>query len=1070
MNLTEDVLRVHGGLSKNNLSDTLHLNEDEDDANNIFANFTLSHYYDEESIKDYCKGNKGGLNIISLNTESAFKKIEMINALIITLKNKYNFIIHVISLQEGWINENSPTSLLKIANYTPHIKYNGIGGQKGGMVIFVHDSLSGKEETFFSPSPNKLWEGHALTLTGGILQKPVKLYSVYRPPREKKRKRDVDNDDRNNHDIFMSEFEPYLEKIKNNNHESIIVGDFNYNLIESNSNPMCQEYFDAMIMNEFLPQITLPTKINRNSCKLYDHIFVNMRNTTSHTNSCIYVTNISDHLPVFLSLHQKSKQKIRPKYIEKRVFSTKNQELFLELTAKQLPNTYFDPYLTSNPTPDFNKLDNILAQNFDKVFPIKRVKVNKYNHKDSPWITQGILKSIKTRDNLYKKLIKTKPTNPSYHKKEKCLKDHKALLSKLLRKTKREYYAKQFELFSNDCKKTWKLLHQITGAKAKKSELPSYFKKYLKSDNGKTIETKIYNDKSIANEFNKYFVNIGPKLSANIKYCSKKTVAYYLFSPTKSRFHFDLVSDKQVLDHMMSIKPKDSSGIDNISSKLLIQLAPMLHPILALLINKSLMTGIFPDKLKVAIVTPIYKGKNTDQHEFGNYRPISVLPAMSKIFEKVVHSQIYEYMNKKKFLNRSQYGFRAKHSTEYATIEFVEKAAKSLDNSHIPFSVFIDLSKAFDTLDHAILFKKLQYYGIHGTELEWFKNYLTDRTQYVTYNKTLSSAQYLTTGVPQGSVLGPLLFLIYINDISNASKLFEAILFADDTNLFSTMNMFYTFTPKTKYDMDILSNRINKELEKIYEWLQINKLSLNVDKTKYMIFHSKQKNIAKYGKLDLKINDKSIQRTNSFNFLGIIINENLNWNDHITFISNKINPVVGLLNRLKNQLPTHILKMIYNSLILSRLHYGNIIWGHHPGSLIRLNKKALRAMANTGSNAHSNVIEKKLKLLSLPDIHKMKLLCFYKRYIELNLPYNLHAMFDNINILNTPVYPRTALYRNTVHFSLPTFMATVEDELITRANKVSYGSYKYSIKKYFFNTYSSLCTQIGCKACSLVPD
>ena len=237
-----------------------------------------------------------------------------------------------------------------------------------------------------------------------------------------------------------------------------------------------------------------------------------------------------------------------------------------------------------------------------------------------------------------------------------------------------------------------------------------------------------------------------------------------------------------------------------------------------------------------------------------------------------------------------------------------------------------------------------------------------------------------------------------------------------------------------------------------------------------MIFHSHQKNIAKYDKLDLKINDKSIQRTNSFNFLGIIINENLNWNDHITFISNKINPVVGLLNRLKNQLPTHILKMIYNSLILSRLHYGNIIWGHHPGSLIRLNKKALRAMANTGSNAHSNVIEKKLKLLSLPDIHKMKLLCFYKRYIELNLPYNLHVMFDKIDILNTPVYPRTALYRNTVHFSLPTFMATVEDELITKANKVSYGSYKYSIKKYFFNTYSSLCTQIGCKACSLVPD
>jgi hypothetical protein len=162
--------------------------------------------------------------------------------------------------------------------------------------------------------------------------------------------------------------------------------------------------------------------------------------------------------------------------------------------------------------------------------------------------------------------------------------------------------------------------------------------------------------------------------------------------------------------------------------------------------------------------------------------------------------------------------------------------------------------------------------------------------------------------------------------------------------------------------------------------------------------------------------------------------------------------------------------MIYNSLILSRLHYGNIIWGHHPGSLIRLNKKALRAIANAGYNAHSNVIEKRLKLLSLPDIHKMKLLCFYKRYIELNLPYNLYFMFDQITILDTPVFPRTALYRNTVRFNLPTFMATAPDVLITKANKVSYGSYKYNIKKYFINRYSSLCTQIGCKACSLVPD
>ena len=190
------------------------------------------------------------------------------------------------------------------------------------------------------------------------------------------------------------------------------------------------------------------------------------------------------------------------------------------------------------------------------------------------------------------------------------------------------------------------------------------------------------------------------------------------------------------------------------------------------------------------MIIPIYKGKNSDEHEFVNYRPISLLPVISKIIEKVVHKQLYEYMSCNELFNNNQYGFRAKHSTEYAAMDFVDRIMNDIDKGQTAFAIFMDLSKAFDTLDHQILLQKLHYYGIHDIQLKWFESYLTQRTQYVVVNDVESTHQEIKTGVPQGSVLGPLLFLIYITDLSNASKSLHATLFADDTSLNGTMRSY----------------------------------------------------------------------------------------------------------------------------------------------------------------------------------------------------------------------------------------------------------------------------------------
>ena len=449
----------------------------------------------------------------------------------------------------------------------------------------------------------------------------------------------------------------------------------------------------------------------------------------------------------------------------------------------------------------------------------------------------------------------------------------------MIREAKQKYYFEIFESYRCDIKNTWKTINEIIS----KSQIKKYAPSRLEYGNKVALDNV-----DIVNLFNEYFVGIGPKLAEQITSVPDKNFKQYLTKRISSTKQFRLITPDELLKTLKGLRNKSSYGYDNISTKLLKQIQEPLMGPLCLIINQSLSTGIFPDRLKIARVFPVYKkGETTNP---GNYRPISLLTSISKLFEKIVFIQLYDYFKKYKLFFESQYGFREGHSTEYASLELIDRIMNDIENRNISIAIFLDLSKAFDTLDHKILLHKLNYYGIKNTEYKWFSSYLENRTQYVEINNVKSNMLNITTGVPQGSILGPLLFLIYVNDINYTTSYFKFIMYADDTTLLSTLQ-----SNNSEYHTSLTA--VNTNLEIVTQWLTLNKLSLNVAKTKFMLFQARNKNVCLSVPI-IKIGNQLIERTENFDFLGLTVNENMSWVPRVNKTANKISRTTGIIRSL----------------------------------------------------------------------------------------------------------------------------------------------------------------------------
>ena len=390
----------------------------------------------------------------------------------------------------------------------------------------------------------------------------------------------------------------------------------------------------------------------------------------------------------------------------------------------------------------------------------------------------------------------------------------------------------------------------------------------------------------VSNAFGKFFSNVGKDLASKIP---DPNHSYSTYMP---RPHLDSIflfpTDTSEISKLIANLQRKRQH-DNITNIILKALGSSIINPLCTIFNKSLSHGQFPQEMKIAEVIPIYKGK--DKRLLTNSRQISLLPVFSKILEKIVHRRLYDFLIKNKLLYISQYGFRNGYSTIHAITELVGNIIKGFDTKQFTLALFIDLSKAFDTLDQNKLLNKLSTYGVRGIALDWFKSYLTNRKLYVKYNDVQSQLYNIEYGIPQGSVLGPLLFLLYTNDMHMCLKSSKTLLFADDTTLYVTGDNVVSL-------VDIIKNGINI----LVDWFRANKLTLNLGKTTCVLFKPKGKRGTNYN-IDIKIDNEEIAVTNHCKFLGLDIDENLDWSYHINAMCLKLAKNMYLLNGLKKFCP-----------------------------------------------------------------------------------------------------------------------------------------------------------------------
>lgn len=905
-----------------------------------------------------------GINIGHLNIQGICgDKLSKFSELKVLLTSPENNNLHIFGLSETKLKDYKSTEVFRIKGFqTPFRKDNNLNGG-GGLMVYVRNGINARRrEDLETNDIPCIWLE--------ILPNNSKAFlvgNVYRPPNSK-----IEFNDR---------FEDFMDFVINENKEYILLGDFNKNLLNEEIENEWGNFTTSLGLTQLVSE---PTRVTKDSKTLIDHIYTNFEENI-HSISVKQLC-LSDHYGVFCNRKSNSELgKNTHQTITYRSFKNFDESKFL-IDLSHVPWEIIQTF--DNVDDIVLAWSSLFLEIINKHAPIKIHRVKKKYQPD--WLTPEILDHMKER-NKYKLNGNTE-----------AYKRLRNEISWLIEQAKKETYQTKIEEGKDDPKTIWKLFKEF-GANGKGNNCDSHI-------NINFDDKLIQKEAELTELFNSYFVNIASSLKeTNISSNFEKLTTFVDSKvPLNNQFNISLTNTSFVWNFLTSLNVNKSTGLDNIGPKILKLSANILTPSLTFIVNKSIVSGAFPSSWKEAKVKPLFK--SGDKTDINNYRPISILPTVSKLIEKWVASQFSTYLNNFNLLHKSQSGFRPKHSTESALTLMIDSWLKAVNVGKLVGCVLVDFRKAFDLVDHKIILQKLKFYKCNEPCLKWFESYLTNRTQRVSLSQNLSESASVTCGVPQGSILGPLLFLVFINDLPLFVQNSSVVdLYADDST-------FYNFD----YDINQLKNNLQSSLESLHKWCKQNGMVINIDKTKVMLITSRQKRkCLQDPNLALRYNNIDIKMTTCDKILGVHVDEHLIWNSHIQQVCKKISSYLWLLSKIRTFLSTEHRLLYYKAYIKPHFDYCSVIWSNTSSSNInKLNSLQRRACKLILSHEYYGLTEalRRLDILSFDQsvfLNKAKIM--YKVHNNL-APSYLQELFQmrDVTIDNTASNLRSVSQMNYI--------------------------------------------------------
>lgn len=885
----------------------------------------------------------------------------------------------VLLLSEHWQSDDE-IDLISLQDFNLCASFCRSKHKHGGVAIFCRNNIKFKHVQHCEDlSLVNVFECCGVEIKGY----DIVVIVVYRPP----------NGDIN---IFLEQFGKLLDIFLHSNKFLIIGGDFN---IDFNvNNPILRDLLNVLNCNNMFLTIQEPTRVTPTSSKCIDNIIVNDKGVVSEAN--VIKNNLSDHFAQYIkiSLNRVVENEIH----YKRFFHDSNITSF----CTYLKHTSWDEvWATQDCNSAFNSFMDTISYYFELCFPVSKININNKKKISKTQVSKNNPEVIaaKNRVQLFADLSRK---YPQFKEQFKIVnEEYRQLLSSTYINNNDQLVLKA----KNKSKAMWNVINNSLG-KSKKNNLQIEIE-----ENG-----KIMNPTECAEIFNNFFISASKNIAANM---SKDVDHQFLGSclkPSTNSLFLRALTEEDVLDLINKLKNSNSSGVDEISNTLLKTIGVyIVHP-LTYIINLSLEQGTYPEKLKISNVIPLFK--KGDPNLVINYRGISLSPSLSKLFESAINTQLINFLMVNNMLSQSQHGFTKQKSIDTALSIFVNEIVSALDKSEVAMGLFVDFSKAFDCVNHSLLLAKLEKYGVRGVAYEWFNSYLSNRFQKVKFKDSFSSLTAVDTGVPQGSILGPTLFIIFINDMlfHLEHPLCTIVSYADDTNILIRCK-----------NISDAENCAVLMYAKINNWVENNKLCINHEKTAVIVFKTSQSSLSVNDGivLDGKTN---IDYSRNSKMLGLRIDCHLKWSNHIQDVCTKLSKICYALALTSKQCSSSIIRQLYFASFHSAIKYAIVHWGLSPDahSVFLLQKRAVRIMANLKYNESCRDAFKSLNILTMISVYIYEITCFvYKNkatFLE-NRPQHLYNTRKKDLLI--PHKHETALYQKSLFFNGCKFFNTLPENV-----------------------------------------